>query len=814
MAPALPSRAGVVVIGGGIVGCSIAYHLTMRGVRDVVVLEQSQLTAGTTWHAAGLVGQLKSTQSMTAIASYSADLYARLEEETGQATGFRRTGSLSVAADEERMEELLRGVSMARTVGVEAHIMDPEDAPSRWPLLNASDLVGAVYFPGDGKVNPVDTTLALAKGARRRGARIFEQARVTAIVVAGGRAVGVATEDGEISADAVVIAAGMWSRHLAAQAGAALPLQACEHFYIVTEPMDGLSPDLPTLRDPGNYTYVKEEAGKLLAGFFEPVAKPWGLAGIPDNFAFGRLPEDWDHIGPIFERSIHRVPALADAGIHTFFNGPEAFTPDGRYYLGETPEVAGLFVAAGFNSVGIQSAGGAGKAVADWIVDGHPGLDLWDVDIRRAMPYQASDEFLRERAAESLGLLYAMHWPFLQYETARGVRTSPLYERTAAAGAVFGEVAGWERPNWYAPPGVEPRYEYSYGRQNWFEHSAAEHRAVREAVGLFDQSSFAKFLVEGSDAEQVLSRICANDVAGEPGTVVYTQWLNERGGIEADLTVTRLAADRYLVVTAAATERRDANWLARHVPDGADLRMNNLTSAYTVLGVMGPASRHLLSRLTSADLGNEEFPYGSARNVVVAGIPLWALRITYVGELGWELYVPADRARWVYDAVVAAGDGLALRHAGMHAMHSLRTECGYKSWGHDISDEDTPLEASLGFAVAWDKPGGFIGRAALLERRADPRTKRMIHLLVDDPAELLYHDEPIYRDGELVGRVTSGMYGHSVGGAVALGFVSHPDGVGRDYVDAGKWEVEIATRRVGATVSLRPFYDPRPRVRM
>ncbi len=814
MPDALPARAEVVVIGGGIVGCSVAYHLAQRGVSDVLLLEQSRLTAGATWHAAGLVGQLKSTKSMTALASYSAELYERLEAETGQATGFRKTGSLSVADNPERWEEVLRGVSMAMTLGVEARVLEPHEAPEYWPLINASDLVGAVFFPGDGKVDPVDTTVALARGARMGGARIGEGVRVHRVLVEGGRAAGVATDAGDVGADHVVIAAGMWSRQLAAAVGVTLPLQACEHFYIVTEPVAGLSPDLPTLRDPGNYTYVKEEAGKLLAGFFEPVAKPWGLDGIPDDFSFGRLPEDWDHIGPIFERSIHRVPALAQAGIHTFFNGPEAFTPDGRYYLGETPEVDGLYVAAGFNSVGIQSAGGAGKAIAEWIVDGHPSLDLWDVDIRRTRPYQASTEFLRERAAESLGLLYAMHWPFLQYETARGVRTSPLFERTAAAGACFGEVAGWERPNWYAPAGVEPRYEYSYGRQNWFEHSAAEHRAVREAVGLFDQSSFAKFLVEGHDAEEVLGRICANDVAVAPGKVVYTQWLNERGGIEADLTVTRLAEDRYLVVTAAATETRDQHWLARHVPRDSDVRLLNLTSAYTVLGVMGPRSRELLARLTAADLGNDAFPYGTAQKVHVAGIPMWALRITYVGELGWELYAPADRARWVYDAAVDAGSDVGLRHAGMHAMHSLRTECGYRSWGHDITDEDTPLEAGLGFAVAWDKPGGFVGREALLAQRGEPRVKRMVQIRLDDPEELLYHDEPIYRDGVLVGRMTSGMYGHTVGAAVGMGFVTHPDGVGRDFVASGEWEVEVATRRAGAAASLRPFYDPRLRVRM
>ncbi len=803
----LPNHVSVVVVGGGIVGCSVAYHLAARGLTDVLVVEQSQLTAGTTWHAAGLVGQLKSTKSMTALASYSADLYARLESETGQATGFRRTGSLSVAADQERWEEILRGVSMARAIGVEARVLDPAEALGHWPLLNVEDLVGAVYFPGDGKVDPVDTTMALARGARRRGVQIAEKTQVVDILVDGGRAAGVVTDAGTVAAEHVVIAAGMWSRQLAARVGVAVPLQACEHFYVVTEPLEGLSPDLPTLRDPGNYTYVKEEAGKLLAGFFEPVAKPWALDGVPDDFAFGTLPEDWDHIGPVFERSIHRVPALATAGIQSFFNGPESFTPDGRYLLGESPDLDGLWVAAGFNSVGIQSAGGAGRAVADWIVDGHPGLDLWDVDIRRTERYQAEPAFLEKRAAESLGLLYAMHWPFHQYETARGVRTSPLHDRMAAAGACFGEVAGYERPNWFAPPGIEPAYVYSYGRQNWFDYSAAEHRAAREAVALFDLSSFAKFTVEGDQACAALNRICANDVDVAPGTVVYTQWLNERGGIEADLTVTRLAADRYLVVTAVATRVRDLHWLRRHLPAG--LTVEDVSDSMGVLGVMGPRARTLLDRLTEADLGDDAFPFATMQHIDVAGVPVTALRISYVGELGWELYVPADRAGSLYDAVAAAGADLEARPAGYHALHSLRTECGFVSWGHDVSDEDTPLEAGLGFAVAWDTD--FVGREALLKQRGDLPAKRLVYVRLADPAPLLYHDEPVYRDGALVGRVTSGMFGHTVGAAVGLAFVAHAGGVSPDFVAGADFAVEVAGERVPAHVSLRPFQPSRVR---
>ena len=810
----LPSRADVVIVGGGIMGCSVAYHLAHRGWSDVVLVEQSQLTAGATWHAAGLVGQLKSTQSMTAIAKYSCELYARLEEETGQATGFTETGSLSVADNPERFEELLRGASMAKTVGLEVTVLTPGEAGERWPLMRTDDLVGAVHLPGDGHCNPVDTTVALARGAKGLGVQVFENTRALDVRAVDGRVAGISTDNGDIETNRVVVCSGMWSRQFAARVGVGIPLQACEHFYVVTEPIEGLEMSLPTLRDPGNYTYVRKDGGKLLAGFFEPVAKPWSLDGVPDDFSFGTLAEDWEHIGPVFERSIHRVPALAEAGIQTFFNGPEAFTPDGRYYLGEAPELLGFFVGAGFNSVGIQSAGGAGKALADWIVDGHPPMDLWDVDIRRAFPYQSTTEFLRYRAAESLGLLYAMHWPFMQHESARNVRVSPIHDRLAEAGACFGEVAGWERPNWYAPPDVEPKYEYSYGRQNWFDHSGEEHIAVREAVGFFDQTSFAKFQVEGREAEAVLSRVCANDVDIPIGKVVYTQWLNDRGGIEADLTVTRIADDRYLVVTAGAMQVRDFGWLNQSIPESADVTVTDLSGSLAMFGLMGPNSRALLSSLTDADLSNEAFPFGTAQDIDVAGVPLRALRISYVGELGWELYISREQAHNVYDGIVGSGSEHGLLHAGMHAMNSLRQECGFRSWGHDLSDEDTPLEAGLSYAVAFDKAADFRGKKALLKQRAEPRTKRMVQFRLGDPDVLLYHDEPIYRDGVLVGRTTSGMFGHTVGAAVCMGFVSNEGGVTKDWIDSGSWEIEVATKPVPAEASLRPFYDSSARVRM
>jgi glycine cleavage system T protein len=809
----LPDRAQVVVVGGGIIGCSVAYHLAKRGVTDVLVLEQGRLTGGTTWHAAGLVSQLKSSHSLTRLATYSARLFESLEEETGQASGYRTCGSISVATGPERWEEILRGVSMARTVGVDARVIDLDEARELCPLVRTDDLVGAVHIPQDGQASPVDTTMALAKGAQSRGVRILEGVEVTGIRREGDRATGVETEFGPVEAETVVLCGGMWTRQLAAGAGINVPLQACEHYYVVTTPIEGVVPGMPTVRDPDGYAYVKEETGKLMVGFFEPRGKVWSLDRIPREFSFASLPEDWEHIGPIFEKAVHRVPALAEAGLQLVFNGPEAFTPDGLYHLGETPEVRRCFVAAGFNSVGIQSAGGVGWVLADQIIDGHPPMDLWPVDIRRTFPFESEPDFLAERIPESLGLLYAMHWPFRQYETARGVFTSPLHDRLVDVGAVFGSMAGWERPNWFALPGQERGYRYSYGKQNWFEAAGLECDAVRHAVGLFDQSSFAKFAVSGPDALQLLDRLSANVIDVEPGRVVYTQWLNERGGIEADLTITRRGEHDFLVVTAAATRVRDLAWLRRHAR-GRRVDIADITDEIAVLGVMGPHSRELLSKLTSSDLSNAGFPFGTARQLDLAGVDVLALRMTYVGELGWELYVPVAQATTVYDAIIAEGGDRGLRHAGFHAMDSLRLEAGYRHWGHDLTDQDTPLEAGLGFAVSHDKPGGFIGRDALARQRQDARTRRLVQFRLEDPDRLLYHDEPIYRDGELVGRTSSGAWSYTQDRALAMGYVACVEGVDAAYVAEGSWEIEVACERVPASASLRSFYDPasqRPR---
>ena len=805
----LPQRASVVIVGGGIVGCSLAYHLTLRGCTDVVLLERKQLTCGTTWHAAGLVGQLRATYNLTRLAQYTTNLYASLEQETGQATGFRQTGSIAIATNLARLEELKRGASMAKCFGLEVQTLGASEIASMWPGVNVSDVVGGVYLPKDGRTNPIDTTQALAKGAKSRGARIFENCAAQEILIENGKAVGVRTQFGEIRADMVVNCAGMWAHELGAKAGTTVPLHAAEHFYIVTEPMEGLHSNMPVLRDPDGCAYFKEDAGKLLVGWFEPVAKPWGMKGIPETFSFDSLPDDLEHIEPLLAAAMHRTPALEKTGINLFFNGPESFTPDDRYLLGETPEVRNLFVAAGFNSIGIQSAGGAGKVLADWMLDGHPPMDLWDVDIRRAMPFQRNRSYLRDRTVETLGLLYAMHWPFRQPETARGVRRSILHDRLAAHGACFGETAGWERPNWYAPAGVKAEYAYSYGRQNWFDYSAAEHKAVRTAVGIFDQSSFAKFLVQGPDAEAVLNHISANNMSVPVGKVVYTQWLNARGGIEADLTVTREAHDRYLVVTAAATQTRDFAWLQRQIPADARATAVDVSSSMAVISVMGPRSRELLRQLTDADLSHTAFPFATSQVIDLGYARVRASRITYVGELGWELYIPTECTPGVFDAIMAAAPSVGGRLAGYHALNSLRMEKGYRHWGHDISDEDTPLQGGLGFAVAMNKPGGFIGHAALLAQKDAGLTRRLVQFALVDDQALLYHNEPIWRDNKIVGRISSGMFGHHLGKSLGMGYVEcAQQGEPADAILSGHYEVEVAGVRIPATPSLTPLYDP------
>ena len=812
-----PKHTQVLIIGGGVVGCSVAYHLAHLGWSDVTLVERKQLTCGTTWHAAGLIAQLRATINMTRLAKYSQELYGKLEEETGIATGFKRNGSLAVAVTEHRMEEFLRNASMAKTHGVEVNVLSPSECGEMYPYLNTEDVVGGLHIPLDGQGDPANIAMALSRGARQKGARVFENTKVEAIHVKDGRATGALTDKGEISADIVVNCAGMWAHEVGRMAGVTVPLHACEHFYILTEAVPDLPGNLPVLRVPDECAYYKEDAGKILLGAFEPVSKPWGMDGIPDDFCFDELPEDFDHFQPVLEKAVERLPLLETAGIHTFFNGPESFTPDDRYLLGPAPEVENVFVAAGFNSVGIQSAGGAGKALAEWIVGGAPPFDLWDVDIRRMSAYQGNRTYLKNRVTETLGLLYADHFPYRQYETARDVRHTPFHDKMAERGACFGETAGWERPHWFVPAedlkkGVKPEYEYSWGRQNWFEYAAGEHRAVREKAAAFDLSAFGKFLVEGPDAMDVLQRICGNDIDVEPGRIVYTQWLNERGGIEADLTVSRLAADRFMVITGAAVVTRDFSWLKRHIPQEARCIAVDMTAAEAVLGVMGPNARTILQKVTPADLSTEVFPFGTFQTIELGMATVRAHRITYVGELGWEIYVSADMARHVFDTIMDAGEGEGLRLAGMHVLDSCRMEKGYRHFGHDVTDEDHVLEAGLGFAVKTGKEDGkfgpFIGREAVIARKEEGLKNRLLQFLLDDPEPLLFHTEPIVRDGDVVGYLTSGNYGHHLGGAVGLGYVPVRNGETAKDMLASNFEIEVAGRRIAATASLKPLYDP------
>lgn len=808
-AKAIPTKARAVVIGGGVSGCSVAYHLAKLGWTDIVLLERKQLTSGTTWHAAGLIGQLRGSQNMTRLAKYSADLYVKLEAETEVGTGMRQVGSITVALTEERKHEIYRQASLARAFDVDVREISPNEVKEMYPHLNLSDVVGAVHLPLDGQCDPANIAMALAKGARQRGATIVENVKVTKVHTKAGRVAGVSwaqgEEQGTVEADIVINCAGMWARELGAQNGVTIPLHACEHFYLVTEPIPGLT-RLPVLRVPDECAYYKEDAGKMMLGAFEPVAKPWGMDGIREDFCFDQLPEDMDHFEPILEMGVNRMPMLATAGIHTFFNGPESFTPDDRYYLGEAPELSGYWMATGYNSIGIVSSGGAGMALAQWINDGEAPFDLWEVDIRRAQPFQKNRRYLKERVSETLGLLYADHFPYRQMATSRNVRRSPLHEHLKTRGAVFGEVAGWERANWFAREGQEREYRYSWKRQNWFDNQREEHLAVRNKVGLFDMTSFGKIRVEGRDACAFLQRLCANDMDVAPGKIVYTQMLNQRGGIESDLTVSRLSETAFFLVVPGATLQRDLAWLRKHLTDEFVV-ITDVTAAEAVLCLMGPDSRKLIQKVSPNDFSNEANPFGTFQEIEIGMGLARAHRVTYVGELGWELYVSTDQGAHVFEAIDEAGADVGLKLCGLHTLDSCRIEKAFRHFGHDITDEDNVLEAGLGFAVKTAK-GDFIGRDAVLRKKEAGLSRRLVQFRLKEPQPLLFHNEAILRDGRIVGPITSGNYGHHLGGAIGLGYVPC---LGESEADvlASSYEIEIAGERFAAEASLKPMYDPK-----
>ena len=806
----IPERARVVIVGGGVIGCSVAYHLAHLGWTDVVLLERDRLTSGSTWHAAGLIVTFGSTsETSTEMRTYTRDLYGRLEAETGLATGFNPVGFIELATEPDRLEEYRRVAAFNRHMGIDVHEISAAEVADRFPLARTDDVLAGFLVAEDGKANPVDVTMSLAKGARQLGVTVVEGATVTGFHHSSGAVTGVRTDRGDIEAEYVVNCAGMWARQLGDKAGVNIPLQAAEHYYLITEEVEGISKSWPVIEDPASYGYYREEGGGLMIGLFEPEAAPWKVDGVPDGASFVELTPDWDRMAPYVDKAMQRVPGSVDAGIRKFFCGPESFTPDLQPIVGEAPELKNYFVAAGLNSIGILTGGGLGRVVAHWIVHGRPDVDVTAFNIDRLRTYQANPDYRRARTIESLGLVYQPHYPTRSMHTARGAKVSPLHDRLVARGAHFTEVSGWEAPDWYAPAGVEPVVErLSWGRHNWFPYWRAEHEAARKGVALFDMSFMSKFLVQGRDAGRLLASISAGPVNGAPGVITYTQWLTDAATLEADLTVTKLDDERFWVVATDTAHRHVETWMQRHINADMAVSVTDVTSGYAMISLQGPNSRRLLQAVTSVDVSNDAFPYRTAREIDVGLARALCVRITYVGELGYELYVPAEQAITVFDTLVAAGEPLDLRLAGLKALSSLRMEKAYRDYGHDIDNTDNVWEVGLGFAVDLSKP--FIGRdAAAAQKAAGPPTRRLAQILVDDAEPLMYHAEIVYRNGDALGYVRAASYGFTLGGAVGLAMIEASEPITQAYLDRGSWEVDIAGTRYPAQASLRPLYDPK-----
>jgi 4-methylaminobutanoate oxidase (formaldehyde-forming) len=808
--PVLPARARVVVVGGGIIGCSVAYHLAQMGCRDVVLLERDRLTSGTTWHAAGLMVTFGSTsETSTEMRKYTRDLYARLEAETGLSTGFNPVGFIEVACEPDRLEEYRRVSAFNRHCGVEVHEIGPSQVRELFPLARTDDILAGFYVKGDGRANPVDVTMSLAKGARMKGVTILEGVPATGFLTKRGVVTGVQTPIGDIECEFVVNCAGMWARQLAAKAGVNVPLQSAEHYYLITEKVPGLSASWPVLEDPASHGYFREEVGGLMVGLFEPICAPWKVGGVPEDFSFGEITPDWERMGKYVERAMSRVPVSLETGIRKFFCGPESFTPDLQPCVGESPELKNYFVAAGLNSIGILTGGGLGRVLAHWILNGRADVDITGFNVDRLHPYQSNPEYRRTRTVESLGMVYQCHYPTRSMQTARDAKRSAVHHRLVARGAYFKDVSGWEGADWYEPSGKTPEAPpLSWSRQPWFSHWEAEHRAVREGVVVMDMSFMAKFLVQGRDAGRLLNHVSANQVDGAAGLITYTQWLNEGGGIEADLTVTKLGDEKYWVVASDTAHRHVETWMRRAFGD-AHAFVTDVTSGHAQLNVQGPRSRELMQSITSVDLSNEAFPFRTAREIDIGFARVLCVRITYLGELGYELYIPAEQAVHVYDRIVAAGQALGLRHAGLKALASCRMEKAYRDYGHDIDNTDSVLEAGLGFAVDLKKPSGFVGRDAVVAKKAaGPLTRRLLQILVKDPEPLLFHAEVVRRDGKPVGYVRAASYGFTLGGAVGLAMIDAGEPLDQAWIDRGRWEIDIAGKLYPAVASLRPLYDP------
>ncbi|OHV76731.1 FAD-dependent oxidoreductase [Ensifer sp. LCM 4579] len=799
----------MVIIGGGIAGASLAYHLTNLGKKDVVVLERHALTSGTTWHAAGLIMQTRGTHALTEIAKYNAELYASLEAETGQATGFKQNGTLGVARTKDRLFETARNASVAKSFGLETHMISPREAKDLYPAIDDSLIQGAVFIPNDGQTNPIDTCMSLAAGAKQGGAKIHEKTEVTDLWQTPDGAYQLRTNDGVIETEILVLACGLWTRDLAAKLGARVPLYAAEHFYVVTEPMDFVKPTLPVLRDTDGHIYVKEDAGKLLIGAFEPWGKALPMESLPRESAFIELWEDWDHFEFPMTKAIEMIPALGNAGIAKFFNGPESFTPDLLFMIGEVPGMKNLFVSSGYNSEGIEFGAGAGRALAEWIVSGAPQMDVSFIDVARYHPFQINKKYLEDRIPEVLGLHYKMHWPGHQPETSRGVRKSALHDRWAKLGASFGEGMGWERPMWFADEGESTENVYSYSEPNWFKYTAQECQAARSDAILLDQSSFGKHLVQGRDACRFLQRLCAGNVDVPIGKLVYTHMLNEKGGIETDITLNRLSDTQYLIISSATIHPRDKAWITKHITNEWNVTLTDVTSAYAVLSLQGPKSRDILSKVTDADLSNDGFPFATSQEIDVGYARVIANRLTYIGELGWELHIPTEMAQHVFDTIWEAGKAFGLRPAGYHALEHLRSERAYREYELDLTPVDTLLEAGLGFTIDWNKPDGFVGKEATAAQKASsPLKKRLIAFKLRDPKPVLFREELLRRNGEIVGYVSSGVKSFTLGTSIGLGYVKHAGGVTKEFIESGQWQIEIAGELYDADASLQAFFDP------
>lgn len=804
----LPSHAQIVVIGGGIIGCSTAYHLAKDHKADVVLLEMGQLTSGSTWHAAGLVGQLRSSASITRVLKYSVDLYKRLAAETGLETGWKMTGCLRLATNQDRWTEYKRLATTAGSFGMDMELLSPRQVKAMWPLLNVEDLVGASWLPTDGQASPSDITQSLARGARMHGARLIEDIRVLGFEMEAGRIIRVRTDRGDIACEKVVNCAGQWARQVGDMAGINVPLQPVKHQYIITEKIEGLAPDAPTLRDPDRRTYFKEEVGGLVMGGYEPNPQSWTTGDVPNDWQFRLFDDDFDHFEQHMLQAMIRIPALETAGVKQMINGPESFTPDGNFILGVAPECSNMFVGAGFNAFGIASGGGAGWVLAQWVVDGEAPLDLWSVDIRRFSNLHRNRDWVRDRTLEAYGKHYTIGFPHEEYASGRPAIVSPLYERLKQHRAVFGSKLGWERPNWFAAEGTQAEDIYSMGRQNWFDAVGGEHRLVREKVGIFDQSSFAKFELAGKDAAKALDGICANDVSKPAGRLTYTQLLNTRGGIECDLTVARLDRDKFYIVTGTGFRTHDFAWIRDHIATDLDAILTDITEEYGTLSLMGPRARDVLARVTGADVGNSAFPFGHVRTIEIAGTRLRALRITYVGELGWELHVPIDATGAAFDALMEAGEEFGIKPVGYRALESLRLEKGYRAWGSDITPNDSPFEAGLGWAVKLRKECDFIGRKPSEAIQAAPLKKRLAGFTVRDKDVVLLGRETILRNGVFAGYLTSGGFGYTLGKPVGYGYVRNEDGVSDAFLDEGRYELIVANEHFAADIHLGPLYDP------